>query len=283
MDIPRGAVIVGYDGSPDADLAVEWADRAAAEQSVPLHLICSVFDASAVSYSASAAWYDLRLTSLRDSLERRLEGLTARAVTSEIITGPPVPALVEASRGAAMVVVGARGHSLAGGLLLGSVSQHVSRHAESPVVVVRAPADPHATRIVVGVDGSGGSGAALDFAFAHAARTGAPLRAVYGWWHTRAGRVEGLGAPINDIGAAIASGERILAQAMAGQRTAEPDVVVETIVLPTPPSVLLAEESSTAALVVVGSRGRGAFKGMLLGSVSQDVLRTARCPVAVVR
>ncbi|WP_154795106.1 universal stress protein [Occultella kanbiaonis] len=283
MKIPRNAVIVGYDGSPDADLAVEWADRAAVQRSAPLHLLTSLYDPAAVNFSPSTAWYERHLAELEQAVRDRLVGLASSSVTHELIGGPPVPALVDASAGAAMVVIGARGHTQAAGLLLGSVSQHVSRHATSPVVVVRRTEDAESRRIVVGVDGSGGSAAALDFAFAQAGLTGAPLRVVHGWWHTRPGRVEGLSNPINDIPEALASGERIVAEALAGRRERYPDVTVETVVVPRPPSVLLTEESATAALVVVGSRGRGTFKGMLLGSVSQDVLRTSRCPVAVVR
>ena len=69
------------------------------------------------------------------------------------------------------MVVGARGHSLLSGVVLGSVSQHVSRHASCPVVVTRTPYHPDSRRVVVGVDGSAGSRKALEFAFDHASRS----------------------------------------------------------------------------------------------------------------
>jgi nucleotide-binding universal stress UspA family protein len=70
---------------------------------------------------------------------------------------------------------------------------------------------------------------------------------------------------------------------VAGLADTWPALEVETEAIPVPPSRCLADASQAASLVVVGSRGRGAFTGMLLGSVSQSVLHTAQCPVAVVR
>jgi nucleotide-binding universal stress UspA family protein len=161
--------------------------------------------------------------------------------------------------------------------VLGSVSQHVTRHASCPVVVVRAPYHPDAERVVVGVDGSTGSRKALEFAFDHASRSGAPVTAIHAWRDGARGDArEGL---VEEIRAA----ERILAEALAGFADQYPDVKVTTEAVPVVPQRVLADASQAASLVVVGSRGLGAFAGLLLGSVSQSVLHHAQCPVAVVR
>jgi len=181
-------------------------------------------------------------------------------------------------------VVGARGHGAVTGLLLGSVSQHVSRHAPCPVVVVREQADPKARRIVVGVDGSPSGDNAIGFAFDAASRNEAPLVAIHAWHDVTASRVVGPSyAALANVAERIAAGERLLAEALAGWAEKYPDVTVTREAIPVHPARVLADATEHAALVVVGSRGRGEFTGLLLGSVSQAVLHHARCPVAVAR
>jgi len=77
--------------------------------------------------------------------------------------------------------------------------------------------------------------------------------------------------------------EQLVAEACAAARSAYPDVDVEPEAIPVRPGPVLVDASAAASLVVVGSRGRGAFTGLLLGSVSQHVLHHALCDVAVVR
>jgi nucleotide-binding universal stress UspA family protein len=162
-------------------------------------------------------------------------------------------------------------------VVLGSVSQHVTRHASCPVVVTRTPYHPDSKRVVVGVDGSNGSRKALAFAFDHASRSGSSVAAIHAWRNLARGFPgEGL---IEEIQAA----ERVLAEALAGFADQYPDVEVSAEAIPIAPQRALADASQAAELVVVGSRGLGAFAGLLLGSVSQSVLHHAQCPVAVVR
>jgi nucleotide-binding universal stress UspA family protein len=181
-----------------------------------------------------------------------------------------------------MLVVGSRGRGRAGEVFLGSVSQHVARHATCPVVVVRKTPPEHARRIVVGIDGSADSTAALEFACRRAERTGEVVAARYGW---RPGRVDldYHGQLPHDLGQKQEAADVLLGEAVAGVRAEHPDVVLEAEAVPVDPRDLLVDASGTASLVVTGSRGRGAFTGQLLGSVSHDVLQRAQCPVAVVR
>ena len=191
--------------------------------------------------------------------------------------------MIAASSRAGIVVIGARGHGAVSGLLLGSVSQHVGQHASCPVVVTRERANPHQHRIVVGVDGSPGSDKAIDFAIEIAARKEVPLVAVHGW-RDRSGATTGTGSPAwSKTIERIQTGERLLGDALAGWAAKYPQVEIVREAIPVHPARLLADASEHAALVVVGSRGRGGFVGLLLGSVSQSVLHHAHCPVAVVR
>lgn len=276
MNTRAGEIVVGYDGSGDSELALDWADQLAAEQGRPLRVLISEVDPTQV-LEATSDWHAAKVAQLESDARDRLAGARSRESSIEVIGVPPSQALIDASAKAATVVIGARGHSLLSGVVLGSVSQHVTRHSSCPVVVVRAPYHPDANRVVVGVDGSTGSRKALEFAFDHASRSGSPITAVHAWRNAARGDTgEGL---VEEIRAA----ERVLAEALAGFADQYPDVKVTTEAIPVVPQRVLADASQSASLVVVGSRGLGAFAGLLLGSVSQSVLHHAQCPVAVVR
>ena len=276
MSTRAGEIVVGYDGSGDSELALDWADELAAEQGRPLRVLISEVDATQV-LEATSDWHAAKLAQLEADARDRLAAARAVDKGVEIASIPPTQALIDASARAAVVVVGARGHSLLSGVVLGSVSQHVTRHASCPVIVARAPYYPDTDRIVVGVDGSSGSRKALQFAFDHASRKAAPITAIHAWRNV--GRGTGGEGLVEEIRAA----ERILSEALAGFSDQFPDVKVTTEAIPVAPQRVLADASQSAALVVVGSRGLGAFAGLLLGSVSQSVLHHAQCTVAVVR
>jgi nucleotide-binding universal stress UspA family protein len=151
-------------------------------------------------------------------------------------------------------------------------------------VVVREPADAQTSRIVVGVDGSPSAGRAIGFAFDAASWSGAPLVALHAWHDLATSPVVGpTYMALADVAQRTAAGERLLAEALAGWPEKYPDVTVTPEAIPVHPARALADASEHAALVVVGSRGRGEFTGLLLGSVSQAALHHARCSVAVVR
>jgi nucleotide-binding universal stress UspA family protein len=273
-------MVVGVDGSADSDRAVDWAAAAAAIHDAPLHLLY------ALRRDFAPPW---RNEDERSFAERVLAEAGARVepviqLTSEIVDAPVVPSLITAGQHALMVVVGSRGHAAVTGLLLGSVSQHVSRHAPCPVVVVREQADPKARRVVVGVDGSPSNQVAVGFAFDTAARYHAPLAAVHGWHDvTERTDVGPTSSAMARVAERIEAGERLISEAVAEWVEKYPEVPVTREAIPVHPTRVLADASERAALLVVGSRGRGEFAGLLLGSVSQSVLHHARCPVAVIR
>jgi nucleotide-binding universal stress UspA family protein len=276
MSTRAGEIVVGYDGSGDSELALDWGDELAAEQGRPLRVLISEVDATQV-LEATSDWHTAKMAQLEYDARERLAGARTRDSAIEMASVPPTQALIDASARASAVVVGARGHGLLSGVVLGSVSQHVARHASCPVVVARSPYLPGSDRIVVGVDGSTGSRKALEFAFDHASRTGSSVTAIHAW------RNAGHGYSSEGLVEEIRAAERILSEALAGFGDLYPDVKVTSEAIPVAPQRVLADASQSAALVVVGSRGLGAFAGLLLGSVSQSVLHHAQCTVAVVR
>jgi nucleotide-binding universal stress UspA family protein len=200
-----------------------------------------------------------------------LRVLGATEVTS------PSRALIEASHDAAMVVLGSRGLGRITGALLGSVAFAVAARARCPVVVAKdgsvdRPVGPE-HRVVVGTDGSPQAAAAVRFAADRAAKAGAALELVT----CTGGRL----LDVVDEDELRASAYRIADAAAAGLRDTHPLLTLTIRVEDCPAEVALVGASGDAGLVVVGTRGRGAFEGMLLGSVSHAVIHGARCAVAV--
>lgn len=216
----------------------------------------------------------------------------ARAVRGEfpglevlgiVAIGAPSAVLLDAAETAELVVIGSRGRGGFRGLLLGSVGAQVAAHAGCPVAVLRGGPDPHATKVVVGIDGSPAAGSALRFAFDEASRRGWSVHAVHAWdvpaydlLIVPAGPVP---VPLRDV----ADDEvRLTAEALAGFREEYPDVdVVEQLVRAPAVSALL-DAADGASMIVVGTHGRGPAMGALLGSVSNGVIHKAALPVVVV-
>lgn len=273
-----GTVLVAYDGSVDADLALEWAAREARSAGLRLKVIV-VRDTTLTPWPPYEGESELEWVSRAELLVKELGFDDAHV---ELRPGRIVPTVAAAAEGAELVVVGSRGHTAAGELFIGSVSQHLARHAPCPVVVVRAPRAPESNRIVVGIDGSPDSRAALEFACRRAERTGEVVTALHAW-KLRSNLMDVTGPTREVISRQFDEEDVVLAEAVAGVRTLFPDVVVMQESVPHAPAELLVSASANASLVVTGSRGHGAFTGLLLGSVSNAVLQRAECPVVVVR
>jgi nucleotide-binding universal stress UspA family protein len=218
-------------------------------------------------------------------MRARVDAVLAAAGVSgaaEWHSGHVVPILLREAIGASMLVVGSQGHGWAAETVRGSVSQHLARHAPCPVVVIRAATRPKAARIVVGVDGSAESREALEFACHRASLTQESVVALHAWKPGRVA-VDGRGQLPSKLGRRSQAAEAALAGYVAGLQLAHPDVALETDRMALPAALALTQASAAASLVVTGSRGRGVFSGLLLGSVSHHLLHRAHCPVAVVR
>lgn len=202
-------------------------------------------------------------------------------VSGAIGTGSPARALLAVSERAAMIAVGARGIGGFPGLLMGSVAGHVAEHAHCPVAVVR-PAAASAVDVVVGVDGSDQSAHALQLGVQEARRTGGTLIALHAY---RLPPVAAAYSP--NPGCEPASFRQLAEDTLeeilgASQVEVEnPDVKIERRVGHGPAARVLLDAAEDAAAVVVGARGLGGFSGLMAGSVSQQVLRHAHCPVLV--
>lgn len=270
-------ILAGYDGSPDSENALIWAAREARARGGVL-TVCQAWDPGYPTPPAEVAAFDLA----RRSGERTLaQGMRhARAVMGSLevwpllAAGPAAPVLCERSADADMVVVGSRGLGGLAGLLLGSVSSQVAAHASGRVVVVRGHWRPAAGYVpgpvVVGVDGSAASLAAVAFAAEEAELREAPLLAVCA-----------LADSAGSLGSAHLLKEDF-GQAMARCEKAHPGLAVHRQVADGAARGALLTAAHSAQLLVVGSRGREGVAGMMLGSVSQAVLHHATCPVGVV-
>jgi nucleotide-binding universal stress UspA family protein len=286
-NIDVAPVVAGVDGSDDARLAVDLAAWEADRRHAPLRLVSGL--QAVYLYGMVAAAYDMerQVRDLGDLLIAEAARVAARhpalTIATEVVRGEPASVLVDESASAQLIVVGSRGLGGFASLLAGSVSAQVAAHAKGPVIVVRPTAatgtreTPGNGPVVVGVDGSTGSAAAVEFAFEEAAARGTGLIAVYAWSmmpHDAGG---------DDPRREQRVAETALVDAVAPWREKYPDVPVEHRAMHSlVPVQTILDESGGAGLIVVGPRGRGGFTGLLLGSVGDGLVRHANTPVAIV-
>jgi nucleotide-binding universal stress UspA family protein len=270
-------ILAGYDQSPGSEHALTWAAREARSRGTVL-TVCHAWAPDFATLDGQAPVVNLGRQSgvrvIADGLRHAKHLMGAGEVRSLLVGGQATAVLCEHGGDADMVVVGSRGRGGIAGMLLGSVSWQVAAHAHCPVVVVRGHWRPAAEYspgpVVVGTDGSPASGAALAFGFEEAVLRGAPLLAVCALADAP-GSLGGDGRLQEDVEDAITRHEK-----------EHPEVAVLRQVAQCGARTALLAAARDAQLLVVGSRGRGGIKGMLLGSVSQAVLHHAPCPVAVV-
>lgn len=269
--------VVGFDGSEGAKAALRWALAAAAPDGAAVEAVA----VRSTPVAAVNPWVPLPSlddaaldASFREHLRQALADVGGvDAVGLRVVNGSAGPAVVEAAARARCLVVGRRGHGGFAGLLLGSVADHCLRRARGPVALVPVT-DGGAPdgAVVVGVDGSEGSDAAVRFAASEADRLGRPLVAVHAWdWLDQ----PDVFSPGFDAAAARRYATAALARSI-GERPVEIVVVNDT------PARALMERSAAGDLVVVGNRGLGAVQQALVGSVSRQLAHHAPSTVVVV-
>jgi nucleotide-binding universal stress UspA family protein len=283
-------VLVCVDGSSASDAAVAWGTREAVMRRLPItlmHVVPPVVVEWPVGqqYAAMPGWQEDNgrhvIDQARKTLSASLGSSEPPEIRAEMVYSSVVPALIDASKEAWMIVVGSQGLGALGRLLLGSVTTGLVHYAHCPVAVIHsdesASPDPDAP-VLLGIDGSSASEAATALAFDEASHRGVGLLALHVW--SDVGVFPVLGMDWRDR---EREGQEILAERLAGWQERYPDVRVERLLFCDKPSQWLLKVSERAQLVVVGSRGRGGFPGMLLGSVSSAVAQAAKVPVIVVR
>jgi len=283
-----GDIVVGTDGSEDSTRALRWAAAEARRRGGSLKILTaytSTWPPEAFGYPGPSLDYT------REPFERIVAEAIGQArafapgldVTGAAVLGNPASELVEASRGAAMVVVGNRGRGGFASLLLGSVSLQVATHATVPVVVVRGRAESAGGPIVVGVDASPSAQQLIELAFEQAQQRGSRLTAVSTYTIPIPPRGADTPPLLYDQEAVREAAAGELHAALALWQEKYPDVAVQPVIGLGSPALYLVERSRGATLVIVGSRGHGALAGALLGSVGQQLLHHADCPVMIVR
>ncbi len=290
---PRTGVVVGVDGSPASARAVLWAADWAHQRNLPLRLVTAHPVAA-----RSAAVHARVMTELRTLLIRAAAAAVARhpdlRIAMDVVRKSPAAALVGLAPEADLIVVGKRGSGGWSGLLLGSVAADVATHAECVVVVVPAAPDRAAagtgstgSTVVLGLDGGPESREAAEFAFRMARATDRSVTAVYVAPEAANVLTGPPVGPLNPSRRETGDGTEDLPPAVASTledcARRHPDVVVVRRTATGNPAIQLCRHAADAALLVVGSRGRGGFAGLLLGSTSRDLLQAAASPVAVVR
>jgi len=284
-------IVVAVDGSPHSNAAVEWAADESVLRNAPVKLI-HAFTPMLETWGRLGPtpemdrWYrDTAKTILSESeaiFRARRDDSRSIDIETALVESAVVPAVIKASEGAQLIVVGSRGLGHLGRLLLGSVSNSVIHHAHCPVAVIPHHDELEGTDqhpVLLGIDGSEASEAATALAFDEASRRGVGLIALHAWSDT------GVPPPfMTDWWYDLQTEERgLLAERLAGWQEKYPDVHVDRRVVCDVPAHALVAESRVSQLVVVGSRGRGGFSGMLLGSVGTAVAQASDAPIIVVR
>lgn len=289
----KHGILVCVDGSGASDAAVAWATREAIMRRLPItlmHIVAPVV----VGWPMGQLYAEIPerqneegqhvIEQARKTLSANVGESEPPEIHTEMVYSSVVSALIDASKEAWLVVVGSQGLGALGRLLLGSVTTALLHYAHCPVAVIHGDATktnaaPDANApVLLGVDGSPASEAATALAFDEASRRGVELVALHAWSDVGVFPMLGMDWRDNE-----ANGEELLAERLAGWQEQYPDVRVKRMLLCDKPSRWLLQEAEHAQLVVVGSRGRGGFPGMLLGSVGSAVAQSARVPVIVVR
>ena len=287
-------LVIGIDGSPESEAAMHWGLEEAVRRDIEVELVYAL----AVPVVSDA--YGMVMTRPDiDELTQFSQGLldaalvAARAVapegltiTARLASGPPAAVLIEASKQAEALVVGTRGLGAISGKLLGSVSVRLAGKAVCPVYIVppewREDPVPDG-RVLVGVDGSEHSDAALRMALDEARRRQVGLTVLCAY------HVPWLARPVEpQVIAEFEESERWLAEKTVSESLdrvkghSYSDVEIEQVTVRGMPAEALVEASKSAELTVVGSRGHRSFSRAILGSVSRTLMQDSVRPVLVV-
>lgn len=282
-NVPLGAILVGLDESAESARALSWAAAEARRRHWPLHLM-HVLDNASFGWPAETMAGRRPEPVLRDALVM-LGDWERVSVTWSQPVGDPATLLARGARAARLVVVGSRGRGAIGELVMGSVATRLIALTRCPVAVLRSgtPIPAADACVVAGVQYGRPCAPVLDAAFEQADSRGADLVIVHAWQLDGGTIVDDLelqGLPADE---AQAHELALLQRNITEVARSHPNLKVTVHAERDGTAESLARYSADAALLVIGARGRGEIGGAFLGSVSQRMIRSATCPVLVVR
>lgn len=281
------AILVGVDGSHASYKATWWAANYAKHAGLTLQIVCAY---SLPSYAAVS--FDATYTVMGDDNAAHSDAQEilskAKAIADEqgveaatlIVTGDPASVFVELSRNYNLIVIGNRGKGGLAERLLGTTSSSLPAYAYCPIVVVPYTDDDGnlmhlnntITKVAVGSDESKWGLKALEIAADFADAWGAELDVISAVPNMKGSEDEGV----------MASFKEDLDVRIKPLEESHPNLTINKQIVPGPAVGALTKASYDHDVVVVGSRGRGGFTGLLLGSTSQGLLQHAVGPVYVV-
>jgi len=282
-----GTTVVGMDGSVEAGAALTWARTNAGSDDrivvVRAWELQTMLEEAGPETGEPGGFAELA----KYALDKSLASVSDQRVVPVVGRGRPGEVIVNEAKDADLIVVGHRGDSRIA-LMLGSTANYVLHHARCPVVVVRGRADRPVRRVVVGIDATHPGGDATEnesvraLKWAYALDGVEEICLVHGWFlpPIAFGMTGSTQLDVEALDQSAAAQIELVAEA-AGPAPA--GVKLTRRVVRAPGAVALTDASTDADLVVVGSRGRGALRGLLLGSTSAEVAARAHSPVAVVR
>lgn len=279
-----GQVVVGVDESDSAAQALRWA---AIEAELRGWSVTAVMAWGHIDQHHADAgrgfdpnYGEREAAAALDGIVTRAIGGAADAIERLVVCDLPARAVLEASADADLLVVGARGMGGFKGLLLGSVSQQCLHHTAVPIAVVRgeAPAADDEQRVVVAVDGSDSGRRAVSWAVDAARVRSARLTVVNGWQRPYIGDTAARLDPAELENAS----RQVVAAALEGLDTSGLPAPVEQVSAEGGAATAILRTAGGADLIVMGSRGRGGFKSLLLGSVTAQVTQHADTTVVVI-
>jgi nucleotide-binding universal stress UspA family protein len=283
MSVP---VVVGFDGSATARSAVHYGAQEALRRGCGLRIVHAF--GWAVIGPPFRAPYDQHdqgpRAAMLDLLAQTAHEVRvdhpSLSVSTRLIDGSPGGVLVDVSRDAQLLVVAHRGAGGFAALLAGSVAAQAAGHARCPVVVVRGDTPPDGAPVVLGTDGSPGANRAAEVAFAQAHLRDVELILAH---HQPARRSSAGAVATGDPGFWVTVGDPAAGALGVGAR--HPEVKYRTEVVPgdsVSSALITFADRTSAGLLVVGSRGLGGFRGLVMGSTSRNLIDHAPCPVMVV-
>ncbi|MCC6312891.1 MAG: universal stress protein [Thermomicrobiales bacterium] len=288
----RNCILVPLDGSEVAETALAMVELIPSQRVLLLQAETPEPAARTRAPGEVASWRERRAREMIDYLDRAASRFRrhGRETETRVVWQEPAQAIIEAARDADLIVMTTHGRGGAGRAVFGSVADRVAREAPVATLLIRSSmgpgAKPPVTRIVVPLDGSPRSEAALPIALELANDLGVPIQLMQVVEHSPARDAAQAGLPAAVAAASAVERERAAAEAYLAtiaQDLRNRDTMANGATLTGSPAAALIDALRPGDLVVMTSRGQGGVGRALLGSVADRLVHEAQAPVLVVR